>query len=47
MTAARLLLAALVAASLAVSGCGIKGDPIQPGSEKDKKNQTGAGQTGG
>lgn len=41
MSPARLLLAALVALSLAVSGCGIKGDPIQPGSEKDKKKQTG------
>jgi predicted small lipoprotein YifL len=40
MSAARILLATVLAAALSVSGCGIKGDPIQPGSEKDKKKQT-------
>ena len=39
MTYGRLVLTALVAAALALSACGLKGDPVRPGSEKDKKTQ--------
>ena len=41
MTIARIAMTALLAIALGLSACGIKGDPIQPGSEEDlKKKQT-------
>jgi predicted small lipoprotein YifL len=40
MSFGRILLTALLAGALAVSACGLKGDPIRPGSEKDPKTQT-------
>jgi predicted small lipoprotein YifL len=39
MTVLRVSAAALLAAALALSACGLKGDPIRPGSEKDLKRQ--------
>jgi predicted small lipoprotein YifL len=39
MTIARIAMMALLAAALGLSACGIKGDPIQPGSEEDPKKQ--------
>ena len=42
MKIGRIVLTALLASALAVSACGLKGDPIRPGSEKDvKKQQSG------
>jgi predicted small lipoprotein YifL len=41
MSIARLAMTALLAVTLGLSACGIKGDPIRPGSEEDlKKKQT-------
>ncbi len=40
MTGARLALAALLAA-LALSACGVKGDPVRPGSEEDRERAAG------
>jgi len=37
MTLGRIVLTTLLAAALAVSACGLKGDPIRPGSDKDPK----------
>jgi len=38
---ARITVTALLAAVLGLSACGIKGDPIRPGSDEDpKKKQT-------
>ena len=39
MRLAHLAIAALLGAALALSACGIKGDPIRPGSDKDPKKQ--------
>ncbi len=39
MTVARIAITALLAATLALSACGIKGDPIRPGSDEDVKKQ--------
>ena len=39
MTIARIAITALLAATLALSACGIKGDPITPGSKEDPKKQ--------
>ena len=39
MKIGRIVLTALLAGALAVSACGLKGDPIRPGSEKDVKKQ--------
>ena len=39
MSIARLALTALLALALGLSACGIKGDPIRPGSEEDPKKQ--------
>jgi hypothetical protein len=33
------LLAAILSLGLGLSACGIKGDPIRPGSEEDPKKQ--------
>ena len=44
MTIARLAMTALLAVTLGLglglSACGIKGDPIRPGSEEDQKKQS-------
>ena len=40
MTLARLIALLLLAAGLGLSACGVKGDPIRPGSEDDPKKQT-------
>jgi len=42
MSIARIAMTALLAAALALAACGIKGDPIRPGSEEDleKKQST-------
>ena len=39
MTIARITITALLAATLALSACGIKGDPIRPDSDEDPKKQ--------
>lgn len=39
------LLAAGLTAALAVSACGLKGDPIRPGSDKDPKTHAGTATT--
>ncbi len=39
MTIARIAMTALLAAALGLSACGIKGDPIRPGSEEDQKKE--------
>jgi hypothetical protein len=39
MTIARIAMMALLAAALGLSACGIKGDPVRPGSEEDRKKQ--------
>ncbi len=39
MSIARLAMTALLAAALGLAACGIKGDPIRPGSEEDLKKQ--------
>ncbi len=39
MSIARIAMTALLAAALALSACGIKGDPIRPGSEEDLKKK--------
>jgi len=36
---ARIAMTAFLAAALGLSACGIKGDPIRPGSEEDQKKQ--------
>jgi predicted small lipoprotein YifL len=42
MTIARLAMTALLAVTLGLAACGIKGDPIRPGSEEDvKKEESG------
>ena len=42
MSIARIAVTALLAAALGLSACGIKGDPIRPGSQEDleKKQST-------
>ena len=40
MTIARLAMTALLAVTLGLSACGIKGDPIRPGSDEDPKKQS-------
>ena len=40
MTIARLAMTALLAVTLGLSACGIKGDPIRPGSKEDPKKQS-------
>ncbi len=42
MSIARIAMTALLAAALGLSACGIKGDPIRPGSQEDleKKQST-------
>jgi predicted small lipoprotein YifL len=39
MSIARLAMTALLVAALGLAACGIKGDPIRPGSEEDPKKQ--------
>jgi len=39
MTIARLAMTALLAAALGLSACGLKGDPIRPGSDEDLKKK--------
>ena len=39
MTIMRIAGAALLIAALGLAGCGLKGDPIRPGSEKGLKRQ--------
>ena len=39
MSISRIALTALVTAALLVSACGLKGDPIRPGSAQDIKNK--------
>ena len=40
MSLARIAMTALLAAALGLSACGIKGDPVRPNPEDDKKSQT-------
>ncbi len=40
MSIARIAMTALLAAVLGLAACGIKGDPIRPGSEEDPKKQS-------
>ena len=37
---ARIAMTALLAAALGLAACGIKGDPIRPGSDEDPKKQS-------
>ncbi len=39
MTIARIAMMALLAAALGLAACGLKGDPIRPGSEEDQKKE--------
>jgi predicted small lipoprotein YifL len=39
MSIARIVMTALLAAALGLAACGIKGDPIRPGSEEDLKKK--------
>ena len=39
MSIARIAMTALLALALGLAACGIKGDPIRPGSEEDPKKQ--------
>ena len=39
MSIARIAMTALPAAVLGLSACGIKGDPIRPGSEEEQKKE--------
>ena len=43
MSIARIAITVLLAASLGLAACGIKGDPIRPGSEEDPKTQQSTG----
>ena len=40
MSIARIAMTALLAAVLGLAACGIKGDPIRPGSDEDPKKQS-------
>ena len=40
MNIARVAMTALLAAALSLAACGIKGDPIRPGSEENQKKQS-------
>ena len=40
MSIARIATTALLMAALGLSACGIKGDPIRPGSKEDPKKQS-------
>ena len=40
MSIARIAMMVLLATALGMSACGIKGDPIRPGSKEDQKKQT-------
>ncbi len=39
MSITRIAMTALLAAALGLAACGIKGDPIRPGSEEDLKQK--------
>jgi len=39
MSIPRITLAALLAAALGLAACGLKGDPIRPGSKEDPKTK--------
>ncbi len=39
MNIARIAMTALLAAALGLAACGLKGDPIRPGSEEDLKTK--------
>ena len=39
MSIARIAMTALLAAALGLAACGIKGDPIRPGSDEDLKTK--------
>ncbi len=39
MNIARIAMTVLLAAALGLAACGIKGDPIRPGSEEDLKKK--------
>ena len=39
MSISRITLTALLALALGLAACGIKGDPIRPGSEEDQKKE--------
>ncbi len=39
MNIARIAMTALLAAALGLAACGLKGDPIRPGSEEDLKKK--------
>ena len=43
MSIARIAMIALLAAALGLSACGIKGDPIRPGSKEDLKKKENSG----
>ena len=40
MSIARIAVAAFLVISLGLAGCGVKGDPIRPGSEDDPKTKS-------
>ncbi len=42
MSIARIAMTALLAAALGLAACGIKGDPIRPGSEEDLEKKKSA-----
>ena len=43
MSIARIAVTALLAVALGLAACGIKGDPIRPGSEEDLKKKEKSG----
>ncbi len=43
MSIARIALTALLVAALGLAACGIKGDPIRPGSDEDPKKKENSG----
>jgi predicted small lipoprotein YifL len=43
MSIARLAMTALLVAALGLAACGIKGDPIRPGSDEDPKKKENSG----
>ena len=43
MSIARLAMTVLLAAALGLAACGIKGDPIRPGSDEDPKKKENSG----
>jgi len=40
MSIARIAMTALLVAALAIAACGVKGDPIRPGSDQEPEEQS-------